>query len=88
MSEWLDPGWRSAADAWIGEQLDRRGLEPVGGFVQVHDRPWSTVIRAPTQSGNVFFKAVASTLRHEAALTELLGSRRPDCHPAAACGRP
>jgi hypothetical protein len=31
--------------------------------------------------GNVFFKAVASPLRHEAALTELLGSRRPDCIP-------
>ena len=57
MSEWLDPAWRSAADAWIGEQLDRGGLEPVGGFVQVHDRPWSTVIRVSTQIGNVFFKA-------------------------------
>ena len=44
-------------------------------------RPWSTVIRVPTESGNVFFKAVAPPLRHEAALTELLGARRPDCIP-------
>ena len=29
----------------------------------------------------MFFKAVAPPLRHEAALTELLGSRRPDCIP-------
>ena len=81
VSAWLDPEWRAGADGWIGEQLGRIGLEPTGGFDQVHDRPWSTVIRVPTEVGNVFFKAVASTLRHEAALTELLGSRRPDCIP-------
>ena len=81
MSEWLDPAWRSGADDWIGEQLDRLGLEPVGGFDQVHDRPWSTVICVPTEIGHVFFKAVAAPLRHEAALTELLGSRRPNCIP-------
>jgi hypothetical protein len=63
------------------QQLDRIGLEPVGPFDQIHDRPWSTVIRVPTRAGNVFFKAVASSLRHEIALTELLGSRRPDCVP-------
>ncbi len=82
MSEWLDPAWRSGADAWIAEQIDRIGLEPVGDGDQVHDRPWSTVIRVPTKTGNVFFKAVAASLRHEVALTELLGSRRPDCIPA------
>jgi len=81
VSEWLDPEWRATADDWIGEQLVRLGLSPVGAFDQVHDRPWSTVIRVPTEVGNVFFKAVASPLRHEAALTELLGSRRPDCIP-------
>ena len=81
MSEWLDPQWRAAADGWIGEQLGRIGLEQTGACDQVHDRPWSTVIRVPTGVGNVFFKAVAPPLRHEAALTELLGSRRPDCIP-------
>ena len=81
MSEWLDPAWRFGADTWIGEQLGRLGLEPIAALDQVHERPWSTVIRVPTERGNVFFKAVASPLRHEAALTELLGSRRPDCIP-------
>jgi len=78
---WLDPEWRAGADGWIGEQLGRIGLEPSGAFDQVHERPWSTVIRVPTEAGNVFFKAVAPTLRHEAALTALLGARRPDCIP-------
>ena len=81
MSDWTDPAWRAEADAWIEEQLGRLGLEPVGELDQVHDRPWSTVIRVPTASGDVFFKAVAPPLRHEAALTELLGARRPDCVP-------
>jgi hypothetical protein len=81
VSDWADPEWRAGADAWIAEQLTQLGLERAGTFDQVHDRPWSTVIRVPTTRGNVFFKAVASSLRHEAALTELLGARRPDCIP-------
>ena len=81
VSDWLDPEWRAQADAWIGEQLGRLALEPVGAFDQMHDRPWSTVIRVPTRHGNVFFKAGSPPLRHEAALTELLGARRPDCVP-------
>ena len=81
MSDWTDADWRAEADAWIAEQLDRRGRESAGAFDQIHDRPWSTVIRVPTVDGNVFFKAVSPPLRHEAALTEFLGLRRPDCIP-------
>jgi Phosphotransferase enzyme family len=62
-------------------QLDLLGRESTGAFDQIHDRPWSTVIQVPTLEGNVFFKAGSPPLRHEAALTELLGMRRPDCIP-------
>ncbi len=81
MSGWTDPAWRAGADAWIEAQLGWLGLERAGAHDQVHDRPWSTVIRVPTTAGTVFFKAVSPPLRHEAALTELLGARRPDCIP-------
>ena len=81
MFESLDPVWRAGAEDWIGEELARLGLSRSGAFDQVHERSWSTVIRVPTEVGDVFFKAVASPLRHEVALTELLGSRRPDCIP-------
>jgi hypothetical protein len=81
VSVWSDPEWRDSADGWIELQLERLEREPVGAFEQVHDRPWSTVIRVPTVDGNLFFKAVSPPLRHEAALTELLGERRPDCIP-------
>ena len=82
MSDWVDPEWRAGADAWIAEQLELLGREPTDAFDQIHDRPWSTVIRVPTLEGNVFFKAGSPPLRHEAALTEFLGMRRPDCIPA------
>ena len=81
MSDWTDADWRAEADAWITGQLERCGREPAGEFDQIHDRPWSTVIQVPTVDGNVFFKAVSPPLRHEAALTEFLGSHRPDCVP-------
>ena len=73
MSDWTDPAWRAEADAWIGEQLAARS-EPTGELDQMHVRPWSTVMRVPTTRGDVFFKAVAPPLRHEAALVAL--SRR------------
>ena len=81
MSVWLDPVWRAEAGGWIDAQLERLGIEPAGVPEQVHARPWSTVIRIPTVRGTLFFKAVDAALRHEAALTELLASRRPDCVP-------
>ena len=51
-----------------------------GSFDQVHDRPWSTVIRS-RRRGQRVLQGGAPPLRHEAALTELLGVRRPDCIP-------
>ena len=67
------------------EGVDRpAGCEPLGAvghgdLEQVHVHPWSTVIRVPTTIGDLFFKANADSLRHEAALVPLLAERRPDC---------
>jgi Phosphotransferase enzyme family len=44
-------------------------------------RPWSTVLRAPTSSGPVWFKANVPALAHEAAVVEILAGRRPDLLP-------
>ena len=81
MSAWTDRAWRAAADAWIEEQLAGLGAEIVGAIDQVHVYPWSTVLRVPTGTGDVYFKANAPSLHHEAALVALLASRRPDCVP-------
>jgi hypothetical protein len=39
------------------------------------------VLRVPTRSGDVWFKATAARLRHEAALVCWIASRRPDAVP-------
>jgi Ser/Thr protein kinase RdoA (MazF antagonist) len=39
------------------------------------------VLRVPTEHGDVWFKANADALRHEAALVTVLAGRRPDCVP-------
>ena len=81
MPPWTDPAWRAEADAWIGEQLVRLGAAPAGEIDQLHVQPWSTVMRVPTDGGDLYFKANDASLGHEASLVELLASRRPDCVP-------
>jgi len=78
MTTWTDPDWLASAHAWIEESLDRLGLQRVGDIDQVHVRIWSTVLRVPTDSGTVWFKANMDELRQEAAIAELVSSRRPD----------
>jgi hypothetical protein len=78
---WRDAQWLMEAHAWIEEQLGRVGLVPTGELEQPHVRPWSTVIRVPTEQGPVWFKANTESLRHEAGLVDLLARRRPDAVP-------
>jgi hypothetical protein len=81
VSGWTDPVWRAEADEWIHAQLARLGSRAAGPIDQHHVYPWSTVMRVPTGTGDVFFKANIPALRYEAALVEVLAERRPDCIP-------
>jgi hypothetical protein len=76
---WEQQGWLNEATAWIDAELtkhSRRRTEPVQ---VLHQRPWSTFIRIPTDQGVVFFKAPAPPLSDfEAPLTEALSRWRPD----------
>ena len=81
-ARWQDPSWVAEAHAWIESALARLGYRRTGGIEQPHVYPWSTVMRVPTEAGDVWFKANDHSLRHEAGLLELLSSRRPDCVPA------
>ncbi|HMJ00511.1 MAG TPA: phosphotransferase [Gaiellaceae bacterium] len=81
MVPWTEPLWLAEAHEWIHEQLARLGVGGVGVIDQHHVRPWSTVMRVPTEQGDVYFKANTPALRHEAALVEILAARRPDCVP-------
>jgi Phosphotransferase enzyme family len=83
MGLWTDPAWLAEAHAWIAGHAD-----PVGPIEQPHVYPWSTVLRVPTASGDVWFKANTAELRHEAAVVSLLAERRPDCVPSLLAADP
>ena len=78
---WARPGWLAGAVDWIRERLAERGLEP---SAVVQERTWSisTVLRASTGAGDVYFKAVGRAFTAEPALTRALARRHPESVPA------
>lgn len=56
---WARPGWFAGAATWIGERLTERGAIIVGPIEQVRNWSLSCVLRVPTDSGIVYFKASA-----------------------------
>ncbi len=76
---WERPGWLDAVTTWIDEALAEHGRQRSSPLEVLHQRPWSTFIRVPTDKGVVFFKAPAPPLSDfEARLTEALSHWRPD----------
>lgn len=78
----LAPAALTEAHAWVEAQLTHLGARGTGPIEQVHERPWSTVLRVPTDRGDLYLKSCAPALRHEAAITAFLARRRPDVVPA------
>ena len=78
---WENPDWSAAAREWIVSKLAAGGLQLTGEIDQPYIRPWSTVMRVPTNKGVFFFKATAPYLSHEPALTEYLARFRPELFP-------
>jgi hypothetical protein len=78
----MQPEWFAEAVAWIHMELAQHNLQLRGAIEQPHVRPWSTVLRVPTDQGLLYMKATAPVLNHEAALTAALSRWRPDCMPA------
>lgn len=79
--QWEDPAWVGTAHGWIAERLGELGLTRTGAIEQPHVREWSTVMRVPTDAGDVWFKANAEALAYEAGLVARLAARRPDVVP-------
>jgi len=78
---WNQPDWRSQVDSWIQKELQQQGISQIGEATQFHIRPWSTVLRVPTNAGEGDFKAVIPDLSYEAALTSALFSWFPQRVP-------
>jgi hypothetical protein len=73
---WDEPGWLDQAMGWIDERVERTGEVELE-----RTRPWSALARVPTADGPVWFKESPPANAFEPALTELLGTRRPDAVP-------
>ncbi len=79
--QWNDPAWVTTAHGWIADRLGELGLTRTGEIEQPHVRDWATVMRVPTEAGDVWFKANTEALAFEAGLVALLAERRPDVVP-------
>jgi hypothetical protein len=78
MSDWEAPAFLADARSWIASSLTGCGLRLTGEIEQPHVRPWSTVLRVPTDGGDVWFKALAPGGAHDVAVTVALARMRPD----------
>ena len=74
---WSRPGWLARASAWMVEQMAANGRPAVGAPRQHQLWNVSVVLRAPAETGDVFFKCSADIFRHEAATTQALAERMP-----------
>ncbi len=85
MSERGTAAWRDEVLAWV---TDATGLRPVGEVTQRH-RAWSTVLRVPTDEGQVWVKEPCAGMAHEVGLHALLARVAPDAvaAPLAVDGR-
>jgi len=66
---WTDPGFLQEVHRWIGEHT-----KVTGPIEQTHVQIWSTVFRAPTTDGTVWFKAPDDV--SEGPLTQMLAAER------------
>lgn len=78
---WFRAGWYDEVEAWVDASLERVGRRRTG--VMRPTRMWSIsgVLRVPTESGDVWFKAACELFRAEAALHRVLGAHFPDDVP-------
>jgi hypothetical protein len=78
MNRWRDPDWLAEAHAWISDRVADAGARVTGPIEQPHIRLWSTVLRAPTSVGDMWFKANHPTVGYEAAVVHVLAATRAD----------
>jgi hypothetical protein len=78
---WMHERWADDAGAWATRELARVGRRVVGPIESVHARIWSTVLRIPSDAGDVFLKACGPAGAHEPALLRFLAELWPERVP-------
>jgi len=74
---WACRGWYAKATAWIQEQLSVYGYQLRAPIEQIHVRVWSCVLRVPTMTGDLYFKAASPAFAYEPVLTAGLAQLWP-----------
>jgi len=74
---WMYAGWFDSAVAWIRKQTASLGYTITGEIEQVKVRVWSEVMRVPTNSGMLYFKAVPTYFAFEPRMTQMIHSYAP-----------
>ena len=69
---WTAPGWLETAEHWLRSRMDTLGRPLTGPVRQVHAWELSSVLRAPTTRGDVYFKATADSPLFDAPALPLL----------------
>jgi hypothetical protein len=72
---WTRDGWFEEASAWIHTQLQRQELAVTGPIEQTRSWFISSLLRVPTTTGEVYFKAVPQADVHEPLLTQWLSAQ-------------
>jgi len=65
----------------VQDWLVSNGVESTGAIENIHDRPWSTVLRVPTAGGDLFLKQEHPVQAYEVPLVDALFRRWPDRVP-------
>ena len=78
---WTQPDWIEQSGAWATTELARLGRRVTGPIESIHARIWSTVLRIPTDAGNVFLKACGPAGFHEPRLLQFLAESFPGRTP-------
>ena len=79
--DWNPSNHQAAAEIWIAQELTRHGQRIQGQIEHLRLRPWSSVLRVPTQGASIYFKSVPRGFEDEVRLTCFLAEMRPDCTP-------
>lgn len=78
---WQDAAWIAETHAWIHSQLRAQNINSTGAIETIQTRPWSLMMRVPTDAGNLYFKAIAPAWIFEAPLTQALAQWHQDDVP-------
>jgi hypothetical protein len=82
-SAWARVGWFGEAEAWIDAELGKLGRHRTGPIEQLSSWCISSILRAPTKDGDVYFKATVRTplFVDEGAVTRELAELFPGSVP-------